>query len=224
MIYSPTCPNCASLVKKGNKFCNSKCSAEFNNAKRAPRSTESRSKTASTLRGRPNPRKGQKVGPKQSGVCGIKFLNCKICDKAMCLSVRSSRTTCSRSCQTEAVMSGRTYQNGKRKLTKYFNVSQNKSVTLESSWEVEIAELLDKHQITWIRPSPLTWDDSSGKQHSYFPDFYLPDWKVYLDPKNPYGMDQDKEKMAVISKSVNIVFGDLQLIKDYILSRWSESN
>lgn len=121
-------------------------------------------------------------------------------------------------------MSGRTYQNGKRKLTKYFNISQNKSVTLESSWEVEIAELLDKHQITWIRPSPLTWVDSSGKQHSYFPDFYLPDWKVYLDPKNPYCMEQDKEKMAAISKSVDIVFGDLQLIKDYLLSRWSESN
>jgi len=32
---------------------------------------------------------------------------------------------------------------------------------------------------------------------------------MYLDPKNPYCMNKDKEKMNVISSLINIIYGDV---------------
>src|SRR5690606_23544606 len=93
-------------------------------------------------------------------------------------------------------------------------------ILLESSWELEIAELLDEKNIRWCRPSPIEWVDSSGQSHLYYPDFYIKDTSTYLDPKNPFCMQQDTEKMDVISSMCNIIYGDINKIKNYINSIW----
>lgn len=59
-------------------------------------------------------------------------------------------------------------------------------VHMHSSYETTLAESLDKNQIKWERPGPFRWVDSGGVSHRYYADFYLPNYSVYLDPKNSY--------------------------------------
>jgi hypothetical protein len=124
--------------------------------------------------------------------------------------------TCSQECAVDAQVRNRTYQNGSRKPSYYFNKNTEKEVLLESSWEVKTAKFLDKNKIFWVRPDPINWKDSSGDEHRYYPDFYLKKYDVYLDPKNPYCMDRDKEKINKISKKVDLIVGDLEKILTYI--------
>lgn len=112
----------------------------------------------------------------------------------------------------EARFGNRSYQNGSKNSEYYFNQNTNENVFLESSWEVEVAEKLDELSIEWIRPEPISWFDKQNKRHYYFPDFYLPNFNLYLDPKNPYCMDKDKEKMRKIEGKVDIEYGSLSKI------------
>jgi hypothetical protein len=75
-----------------------------------------------------------------------------------------------------------------------------KGVLLDSSWELELAKRLDFLGISWIRPSPLKWVDGHGKSHNYFPDFYLPAFDLYLDPKNRFALIVQKEKLVKLKK------------------------
>ena len=81
---------------------------------------------------------------------------------------------------------------------------------------------LDANNIKWKRPEPLKWVDSNGESHLYYSDFYLEDYDVYLDPKNPYCMKLDKEKMSIVTKDVNVIYGDLEIVINYIkeLQKW----
>ena len=71
-------------------------------------------------------------------------------------------------------------------------------VNLDSSYERTLAKMFDKHKIKWIRPKPLIWIDKENVQHHYFPDFYLEDYNVYLDPKNDYCFKVQKEKIYYV--------------------------
>lgn len=56
-----------------------------------------------------------------------------------------------------------------------------------SRYEVRVAEELDKNNIQWTaQPCRFPYVAPDGKQHHYTPDFYLPEYDVYLDPKNDY--------------------------------------
>lgn len=79
-----------------------------------------------------------------------------------------------------------------------------KGVLLESSYELAVARELDEHNIKWERPGRFYWVDQTGKQRHYTPDFYLPDYDVYLDPKNDYLIEVDSEKIKECSRQNNI--------------------
>lgn len=64
---------------------------------------------------------------------------------------------------------------------------------------MELAKRLDELEIDWIRPEPLEWFDSDGKRHNYFPDFYLPQFNLFLDPKNPMAVKTQKEKLEMLA-------------------------
>ena len=64
----------------------------------------------------------------------------------------------------------------------------------DSKWEVKVAQSLDEHGIKWTRPiKGFVWTDSGRK---YYPDFYLIDFDVFLDPKNSYLQTKDLEKIT----------------------------
>lgn len=80
-------------------------------------------------------------------------------------------------------------------------------VILDSSWELELAKRLDLLNIKWIRPVPIKWVDLKGTVRNYFPDFYLPDYDIYLDPKNPFAYKVQMEKIIKLQEQYNnIIF------------------
>lgn len=85
----------------------------------------------------------------------------------------------------------------KRKMIEY------NGVWLDSTWELVLAKRLDELQIKWIRPEPIPWTDNNGLIHNYFPDFYLPEHNLYLDPKNPQAIKVQKKKIETLLQQYN---------------------
>ena len=76
-------------------------------------------------------------------------------------------------------------------------------VLLDSSWEEALATRLDQLNVDWIRPSePIKYETADGKIRNYFPDFYLPSYDVFLDPKNPAAVAAQKNKLDVLKKTI----------------------
>lgn len=86
------------------------------------------------------------------------------------------------------------------KLTRKYIKKDGTEVLLDSSWEELLAKLLDDKNYKWSRPKPLYWYDSNNKKRRYFPDFYLDDYNIYLDPKNPYVMREQVEKINYLKE------------------------
>lgn len=79
-------------------------------------------------------------------------------------------------------------------------------VNLDSSWEETLAKRLDELDVNWVRPDPIKWIDSSGVTHNYFPDFYLVDFDIYLDPKNPQAITAQQHKIECLMNQIrNII-------------------
>jgi hypothetical protein len=242
----PTLCNCCGEAipyqKRHNMFCSHSCSAKTSNTKREPRTAESRKLTSDSMRralGLPekpfieNRSKKPKKPKSNSGETGSVFtrkkkedvpLTCPICGTVIMVpfSKRSRKTCGNKDCIVQACVGIRTYQNGSRKPILVINPLDNTEVWLDSSWEVRISELLNVLNIRWIRPKFIKWVDSTNKVRRYFPDFYLLDYEVYLDPKNPYCMKQDTEKLEVVSKTINLVYGDIKVVEDFINSLCTE--
>lgn len=185
------------------------CSLSCRNSRERSEEIKEKIRKGSIINRKNNPRKGN--GCKSQVV---HYNTCKICEKVFVVKTSNIyKKTCSKECATVASTKLRKYQNGSRKPEWYFNKWEKKEVLLESSWEVEIAKLLDSLEVKWIRPKFLRWVDENQKNRIYYPDFYLNDLNLYLDPKNPYCMGIDKFKMTQISKQVNIWYGDLEELK-----------
>lgn len=86
-------------------------------------------------------------------------------------------------------------------------------VHLQSSYEKITADLLDALNIKWIRPSYLRYGDKK-----YFPDFFLVDLDLYLDPKNEYLAAIDAQKIQSVmseNKVKVLILNKEQLTKEY---------
>jgi len=96
-------------------------------------------------------------------------------------------------------------------------VVEYKGILLDSSWEFELAKRLDELEIKWVRPDPIPWVDEEGVTHNYFPDFYLEDYDLFLDPKNPHAIKVQKKKLdCLLTQYKNIVIIDsIEKCKQY---------
>jgi hypothetical protein len=218
--------NCSAIIpydKRSNRFCSKTCAA-INNNPRKIRSVESRLKTSNSLKGKKRPNVPTFRAAKFKSFYEITRRICPSCNKGFYIKGKInqwSKKTCSKECRVIASVAIRKYQNGSRKPILYFNPFENKEIWLDSSWEKEIADLLIEKNIKWIRPNFIRWIDSQDKKHLYYPDFFLPDHNIYLDPKNPYCMQQDIEKMSIVSKTIDLKFGSLEYIKEIVISLWT---
>ncbi len=106
--------------------------------------------------------------------------------------------------ESKALMSQKALASKHRRLVRSIRKYTKKDgtiVTLDSSWEEILAMRLDEIGINWIRPKvPISYVMIDGRTHNYFPDFYLPDHDIYLDPKNPHAANVQKTKLDVIKK------------------------
>lgn len=90
-------------------------------------------------------------------------------------------------------------------------------VQLDSSWEEALAIRLDELGIIWSRPGPIQWVDEYDVKHNYFPDFYLLDFDLYLDPKGPYAFKSQINKIKCLTEQIKnlIIITSLAECKKY---------
>lgn len=90
-------------------------------------------------------------------------------------------------------------------------------IMLDSTWELELAKQLDILEISWIRPKPIKWIDDDGLSHNYFADFYLTDYDLYIDPKNPHAQNVQAEKIKCLRRQLTnlIILSSLKEIKEF---------
>lgn len=109
--------------------------------------------------------------------------------------------------ETKQILKEKALASPHRRLRK--KMIEYNGVWLESSWELALAVRLDKLKVKWLRPDPIKWIDYDGFYHNYFPDFYLPDYDIYLDPKNPHARKVQKKKLKqLLTQYDNIVIID----------------
>lgn len=112
--------------------------------------------------------------------------------------------------ETKRIISEHGLKSNHRRLIKSVRPYMTKdglTVMLDSSWEEIVAKRLDFLDVKWYRPPSMKWVDKTGKERNYFPDFYLPDYDLYLDPKNPFAVKVQSEKVDYIESNYsNVVF------------------
>ena len=67
----------------------------------------------------------------------------------------------------------------------YTRKSDGTTVRMDSSWEVKCAEKLDELNVQWERTEDLRlkYIDRRAQTRDYIPDFYLPEYDIYLEVK-----------------------------------------
>lgn len=142
--------------------------------------------------------------------------NCIICKKEFVHWCK--KKTCSKECYKK-LLSIITSKNENCGGETHFKRFKYNEISMDSSWEVDLAKWLDLKNIKWIRSKKLVfiWIDS-GKKRRYHPDFYLPDFNVYLDPKNGYKVECDKKKLDYVMNNydIKLFYGELDYIKNKI--------
>lgn len=201
------CLNCSTdfspIKNRSTKFCSLSCSSTYHNKQRI-HSSETKQKIASSLTGKKRPY----TKPRK-----LETRKCLICDNEFSTPVWKKTVTCSMQCGAQLAFQRRSKPTSRCLHIPYFCKDMNQTVILQSNWETNIAEFLDLHNISWIRPAPIDWIDSKGKPHKYYPDFYLPGKNLYLDPKNGQVAKLDAEKIAVVSSKIHLIVGSPEDIK-----------
>ncbi len=106
-------------------------------------------------------------------------------------------------------------ENAGRSKKFYYNDSFGKKVCLQSTYELKCAEILDDLDIKWIRPTYIKYNGNK----KYFPDFYLVDYNIYLDPKNNFLAKKDHEKISCVCDQNNVkvlILTEDNLTKEFI--------
>lgn len=95
----------------------------------------------------------------------------------------------------------------RRKHLKIYN-----GFTFDSSYEISVVESLDKNNVLWEKPTGFHYIDDNNVKHYYTPDIYLPEYDVYLDPKNDFLINninpnlgyRDVDKIKWVNEQNNI--------------------
>jgi hypothetical protein len=152
---------------------------------------------------------------------GMYNLKCVTCNENF-LNRHKNIKTCGKKCYLK-LLSKQSRENpncgGETNYKKYIY----KNVCMDSSWEVKLAKFLDLNNIIWERSKKLVflWTDIDNKKRRYHPDFYLPEYNLYLDPKNKFLMKKDQFKINQVLKenNINLIFGSLDEIRQQLQNK-----
>lgn len=87
----------------------------------------------------------------------------------------------------------------------------------KGKWELLVAEKLFESDIKFtneIQPIEYFWEES-GKNHLYFPDFYLPEIDLYIEVKG-YQRDRDLDKWASLDNLIVLKEKEINMLKNNI--------
>lgn len=199
------CPKCNSPHEKSGVFCSRSCANS-----RGPRTEEFKKKVSSKLLGNKLSEESiiKRIESRGQNIRFNKIVKCVVCSKQM-LNNKNNRKTCSKECYIHLITINSQKHpkcGGQKQTHKYkFKNILHEEYTLESSYELRLAEILNNLSIVWNRPNFLLYVDKNGNNRRYYPDFYLPELKLYLDPKNEYLIKTDIDKIFRVSKYNNIM-------------------
>ena len=217
------CKNCSGeFLPKDRRsiFCSRSCAGIFNGKSKKPRSAESKMKTSETLRKKiqdgtiPLP-----VPPKRPRLYEwpltriYKRIVCNFCEKEF-WQTKSNQRCCSKECRDNICSENHV----RKKRILFYNPFDGKTVTLQSQWELTIAQWLTESNLDWERPSKrIKWHDTTlGKNRTYLPDFYLRLLNCYVDVKNPIKQLQDADKIRQLSSIIPLIVGDIDHVKQQV--------
>lgn len=78
------------------------------------------------------------------------------------------------------------------------------SEILQGGWEYKVALFLDNKKIKWLKPKHSFTYEWLNKKHEYFPDFFLEDYKSYVEVKGQK-TERDEAKWAQFPKKLLIL-------------------
>jgi hypothetical protein len=215
------CPKCNKSHSLNGKFCSRSCANS-----RGPRTEEFKKKVSTKMKGKNfHTEESIRAGILSKGLIPSTDKPNTIC--IICAKDTNSKVkkTCSKDCY-KIYNTLRSQQNpncGGQKHTHRSKIANIKGEIFvsESSYEVKISEILNELNIHWIRPNYFWYQDEKGNKRRYYPDFYLPEYDMYLDPKNNYLIktDIDKINRTALQNNVKIVvLGERYLTKEFIES------
>lgn len=96
-----------------------------------------------------------------------------------------------------------------------YESKNNGLVKLDSTWELKVAKRLDEKNLEWYRPKiGLPYIDKEGRKRTYIPDFYVPEFKCFIEVKSFF-----------IEKGSNDATGKSEYIKNhYPFVIWVQDN
>ncbi len=127
--------------------------------------------------------------------------------------------------ETKKIISEKALLSNHRRLVKScrkYICKNGLEILLDSSWEEALAKRLDYLKINWNRPIvPIKYLDNIGVTHNYFPDFYLVDYDLYLDPKNPEAYRQQSKKIEILLKLMPnlVIIKSLEECQNFIIPK-----
>lgn len=184
-------------------YCSQSCAAKVNNRKRKPPSKETRLKVSLALRGRKNPHRGIIKVPRVE-------IKCANCGKLFTAVRWTKRKFCSNDCAM-AVIGGRPTSPKAARGKAGIRKDISRTIYFYSRWEANITRLFNHLGIKWLY-QPKTFDLGS---QNYTPDFYLPDYNIYIEVKNflwKYSKIRDR-KFRKLYPDIKLI---LLLKKDYL--------
>jgi hypothetical protein len=198
-------------------FCKQSCAATFGNTGRI-RTAESRARSSASHYAHLEKYGYHKTytGRTFPDITLIRRAECTQCGKAFwSRRQRRVKNHYSLTCTDECFLKAKKANASGIKRTSY------NGVEFDSQWEVEVAKSLDASMIIWIRPTKaIVWIDRTGKSRRYFPDFYIPDLDLFLDPKNPLVIKRQREKLDIVSNMIKLIYGRPSDIMSAVIEIW----
>lgn len=222
------CKQCNKIIiNYKNEFCSSSCAATYNNKRIGPynpynpyKSINIQCKQCNVI--------FTKKNTQHKGICDecrkkeyhkhILTLTCEICNEIFTHYVYMK--TCSKKCMCKLLSIKHKANPNCGGETNYRKFTY-KGIYMDSSWELEIAQYMDNQNIEWQRTRKIMfwWTDKNGLKRRYYPDFYLPKYDLYLDPKNKYLLKLDEYKLNQVIKenNINLIYGHKNLILEKLM-------
>lgn len=203
------------IGKNGRNFCSQSCAATYSNINRviSKDTNQKRSVTMKKLYTEGRIKLPHTIKEKRGPYVRIYWCTC-ICCKKNFWAGNAPRKTCSKSCRDNICSQNKVL----KKWLPYYNMHEKKYVKLHSTWEVKIAEWLDNQYVEWYRPTTrVVWFDKTlNRKRTYLPDFYLLKYNMFVDVKNDFKIEQDKDKLTQLQQIIPLVVGNLQSTKEQL--------
>ena len=96
---------------------------------------------------------------------------------------------------------------------KYFKKEIINGFRMDSSWESIFANYLNQNNIKWIKSKKSFKYIFENEEHSYYPDFYLEDFDLYVEIKGRE-TERDKAKYKVVENLIVLKQSEIEMIEN----------